>query len=986
MSNWRDWSLTSWNERLLAHFFSYNEQSSPVIVLLVTAEELAHATGDVDANPTDVRKAFIQSVRSGVLRSKSLLENASDYSNWPFPPPKSEIPRFVAHLLFTCVAASESSSTLRDEGSFISRLRKLTGDQLPDHSLNILPKLWENLEKWLKVNEEQFRTLVLPEPGGLARIGYTIGLTFPDRRDQKQLSELLDVAELSGQELQMGKMLSLIATERSRFRPCFMQAFDDFQEKFKTSIGRSASLSNHRFWAAVREASLRGRGNSRVLKKSVRTSMLGDENDEFLSVFIVSEDISEIGTISFVELPCNFNNWRFAVVPKEDPTLNSEQLKQIVIDVLRDSIRLPKLSRYIDQGLIPFIVESHGLLEVAKQDQLGEISVALVRNDMVETLMRLINNDTVGVRPSIYQGWAQVHNPCLRVFQQSELEDTTLSRMWFLQESNIEKSIRIVGGIRADNGWLGLLEVHPYIVGSGGSKLVLRKNSENIAILEKLDNGRWKLPPSDLTGQYTIVDEVQGSNHRLGILFHNMPFSEAFKSAKEPDAWIVEEVSGTGILSRSLPFTKNIQTNDCGKFCDRVAFLGRDTGIFVEDANIAAWKVTQFANSFFVEQGKIRGSDALPSFWATCAGSRRRWRKLLFKSKPKWSNPNCYDARQLVRQPSIYARFPRKETHNGVPNFASIQLPSPSKSTDRLVWIIASRASTLSGIGWRDWFELAKRVLGIEGALLHHVLRGWLENGLIDVASHARWRKRAIFARLPRLIAFCNGDYFGAVLSGLTLPTTMDNIYQTARSNGMLIEERLSVSPFVPKSLSFQAPDRKALETLASTCRLELQWVDLSCLERLDSSLHNGRDAPPLNYENSTSIDRWSLNVHEHSMVTVKRFWRRDRPDYWTVSRDNHQVWFYEFNLARIWGSTMLKEPAVTRVENQFLLNANHAFLPLPIARMLSIFGAGFSGPAGSAYLYPIGNQKLIDYTTELMSQSFTLSRLEASVSAEEIG
>src|SRR5690348_8539225 len=120
MNDWRRWSVQTWNERLLGHFFRSNDdRASPVVVLLVTADELARATRDASASADDARYAFVEAVRTGIRRSKSLLEDASDYQGWPAPPPAESPPRFVAHLLFTCIAASESSDDLGDEGSFV---------------------------------------------------------------------------------------------------------------------------------------------------------------------------------------------------------------------------------------------------------------------------------------------------------------------------------------------------------------------------------------------------------------------------------------------------------------------------------------------------------------------------------------------------------------------------------------------------------------------------------------------------------------------------------------------------------------------------------------------------------------------------------------------------------------------------------------------------------------------------------------------------
>src|SRR5262245_41241977 len=121
MNDWKTWSLQAWNERLLGHYFRSNdEHAPPVVVLLVTAEELARAAGDGTAAPDEVRDAFVEAVRSGIRRSRSLLEDATAYQRWPEPPRWYTTPRFVAHLLFTCIAASESSDDLGDESSFVS--------------------------------------------------------------------------------------------------------------------------------------------------------------------------------------------------------------------------------------------------------------------------------------------------------------------------------------------------------------------------------------------------------------------------------------------------------------------------------------------------------------------------------------------------------------------------------------------------------------------------------------------------------------------------------------------------------------------------------------------------------------------------------------------------------------------------------------------------------------------------------------------------
>lgn len=137
--DWRLWTVPQWNERLLNHFFGRKgDNDPPVVTLLVTPEELARSVGDLAADPTEVRNAFVAAVLATIVRSGRLLFDASNYSRWPRPPDNGRVPRFISHLLFTCIAASESSDDLASEGSFLERLRELTHDRLPDYASKLM--------------------------------------------------------------------------------------------------------------------------------------------------------------------------------------------------------------------------------------------------------------------------------------------------------------------------------------------------------------------------------------------------------------------------------------------------------------------------------------------------------------------------------------------------------------------------------------------------------------------------------------------------------------------------------------------------------------------------------------------------------------------------------------------------------------------------------------------------------------------------------
>ncbi len=987
MSDWKTWDLQTWNERLLGHFFRSNdERASAVVVLLVTADELARAAGDTNADADEVRDTFVAAVLAGIRRSRSLLEDASDYRGWPGPPGRESPPRFVAHLMFTCIAASESSDELGDEGSFVSRLRDLTQDQLPENSLQMLPRLWEHLAAWLAASE-RYRPLLLPDPGGLTRIGYTVKLAFPDRRDQRQLSELLDRAGLAGHEPPVGRVLSLVASERGRFRRSFLLAFDEFRRLFEASVGRAVPrLVEHRFWAAVREASLRGRGQAGFSDIAVRVSLLAEEEEDLLVLFAAADQRTESAEIGFAELPVAYGQWQFALVPKGVETLDAGQLERTTRTILDGSLRLPRLSSHVDQGLVPFVEGTHGLLELAGQEQLGEVSIALVRKGMVADLLRVFGRGASATRPSSYEGWVQVHDPVLRTMPFNELDGTALSRTWILHESLRPTSIRLLRGVRADDGWLGVHEVLPQVVAPGAASVVLHGGQGEVA-LTRLGDDTWAFPPRDLAGEFTVIASLEGDEDRRALRFHATPASEAFKPPSDPEAWIVEEVNGTGTLSSALPFATGPRDHDCARLCERTAYLGADVGAFVANRGEAAWLITHFAGRFFGARGSVRGDTATPSKQVASAHARRRWRKMLFETVPSWSDPDFDKARRQAKaSASAHAHLPRLEADQFVPDLAPMRLPSPSNAADRLVRIVSGRAATRSGIDWRDWAELAKRVLDIDARLLDRVTRAWMEAGLIDTASCARWWHRAVFARLPRLVGFELGEHVGAALSGLALPTTLDEVRRAALRMGVLVEERLSVSPLVPRTIALRAPNARMLEDLGSGCRLGVCWLDLDRLVRGVSSRHDGSSVPPEHYERARRWSHWSLMDGEYPDVTVEHRMRRDRPDYWLVSRDGRRLWFYDLNVTRAWAAAFLGEP-VAKAMGELFVDANHAYLPLPLARAVSILGAGLAGPTDArTYRYAVGTRQLQELVLDVLSRTFDVSRLVASSAEQRTG
>lgn len=984
-TDWTAWSLERWNWRLLNHFFQIvDERHDSIVVLLVTADELSRAVGAPSEQAEKVRAAFIEAVRTGIRRAGSLLEHASDYQGYPEAPPRSDAaPRFVAHLLFTCIAASESSEELGNEGQFLTRLRDLSDNQLPDHSLPMLPRLWQHLATWLKLNSGRYRPLVLPNPGGLTRIGHTVKLAFPDRRDQKKLSEILDGAGLAGHEPPVGRVLAVISSARRSFGSSFTIAFDEFRRLYESVNKQSVQrLVEHRFWAAVRDAALRGRGQASVTDLAIGVSLLAEEEEDSIALFVAADErTEEAASFACAELPIAYGSWRYGLVPTDDSTLDAERLKRIVGSVLEGRLRLPRLSSLVDQGFLPFVAGSHGLLELATgHEQLGDVSVALVRETLLPDLLRLIGEHST--RPSNYEGWVQIAQPRLRPLSAEEVERTTIARTWILQQSLSPMMCRFVGGVRADDGWLGVAEVLPSVVAPGASSVVLDGPSGRID-LTKVGEDTWSLPSKDLVGDYTVFVVADGASERRALRFHSTPATETFKLATDPAGWITEGLRGTGTLKDQC-FVDVPSARDFAAYCERAALLGADVGAFVSTPEDAAWRLTHFAGKLLGTRARRTGEDAVPRHQIDNAHARRRWRTMLFNSIPDTSDPLFDESRRQARGAANNRNLPRLEVELVVPDVAPLRLSAPAPAVERLVRVIAGRAAARAGLVWSEWAELAQRIIGIEKRAVEHVTRAWMEAGLIDVASYARWWHKRIFARGPQLVAFKVGQGFGAALMGLVLPTTLTELQAAASRLGLLVEERSSVSSLVPRSIALRAPTRESLEGFATSKRLPLCWLDLAVLETTQPR-HDGLSPPPTHYERTTRWHQWSLAAGESPRALVEHHMRRDRPDFWTTSFEGRGIWSYDLNIARAWAAAQLGEPLVA-TQGESFLDAHHGFLPLPLARVVSALGGGLSGPIDGKYQYVTGTPQLREFVLDLVSRVFDPSRLAARVAEQAIG
>lgn len=965
---------------MLAFFFARRgEEDLPVVALVAMPEELARAAGAPATQALEVRDAFVASVREAMSLRGSLLDDASNYQEWPAPPSQDQIPRFVAHLVFTCIAASESSEELASENSYLQRLRELCGGNLPDHTLQWLPTLWENLAAWLASRGHDYRPLRLPDPGGHTRIGYSEKLAFPDRRDQRVLSQLLDEAGLLGHDPPVGRIVDLVAAARNQFRRSFLEAFDDFRARLARGPLHARDVVEHRVWSAVRDAASRGRGliDDTALEQAARFQILCEEQDDRLQPFIVSDRSIAGGQIATREMSVEFDIWHHAVVRTRSAAAGPEAAFETARAVLVGDLWLPRLSSLATQGLVPLVDGVHGCLEVAGAEQLEESRTCLVRRDIAEALISAFGMGRPQSRASAVDGWREITGLKLRRLSAEALARLGLDRCWQLHLSIIRAGLKLQGGVRGRDGWLGYREILPHVVAPGAREITVERPGAERQQLRKDDAGAWHLPREDHDGEClieAIVDD--GSVERLSVRFVGIVGSENIRMPDEVDAWSVEGLGGTGTLSMQAP-----ATSDAGRgpapVAERTVYLGPVVGQFVEDAGEAAWRVTRFAgkttgarcrHDLAEETGKARIDDK---------SARRKWRQLLLNCKADASDEGFAAARSGIRRRVMAGDQPTVDVASRIVAGDTRREPSAAPTVDRLLSIVVARAGNRTGIPFREWARFVEQVMGVSGIQFRILTRCWAEAGIIDIGSFARWSHSSVFARAPKLFGFCTERGFGATIMGVTLPITRHELHFAAKRIGVEIEDRCGGSTWAPTLMTLRTARLELLDDLARAVRMPLLWLDLDLERYAGQCRHDGRTPPPQNYDDARVWKRWSLSAPKDSggLSFVHRS-RLGQPDYWEVGFKDRSVWSYDLNTARSWAASMTGEHPLVASDDAGLL-AMHAYLPLPLARFATaVEGAVIGSYENGQYQYRVSSRELRDRLIGVVRTVFDVRRL----------
>ena len=966
-SAWGRWNCDDWSGQLVEFFFAQSgiDEDDPVTTMVVTPETLKAVSGDPAASESEVRDAFVSAVRRRLGETaRSLCADASDYGDWT-PGLVYERPHFVSHLVLACLAASELNADLVEESGFQAHLDALAGAHVRHHNPRCLPELWRTLTRWLdncRARDIRMRELIVPDPGGYTRIGQTVKLAFPARRDQEILVSALGEVGLRGFEPPFDATLRTVGQHRRRFSERFQFELSDFEARLRAG---EAGISRSPFWQAIREAALRSGSYARGRRRN-SYQLVGGAHEGSLWLLIVAPRTE-------TELP---SGWRCEKLPAEEyagwsdyvtasDAQSAEQGADDAVDALfAGSLELTPLSKFIDQGVLVFSDRGGGIYELETfPPKQGQVLLMLSHDQpaaqVVESLARTGQSDVVA-RECTWSGWLQIgpFRAIPDVWESVGLRD----QAWCLQESASEGRIRLRRRITASGGILGRKEVLPDVVSDGADSVTVSLADDERFELEPTDDGTFRFPTRDFEGSVAI-EATRGDSllDRRSFRFVLGSANHAYRTPREPSDWRVEGVSDVASASdESGAFSvhRSDLLDPRWEKLERV-FLGPAVGQLSLDARSGFdWAADRGGGEWTLIFVGTSSRATPPHGKVSSKSNCRFWRKLFVSAHAEEFDAEIGD---VLRDYSGLARSNLAITDCA---WAAVEIPrqvvresaSPIEACEVFEDVIAAIGTGRSGVREGEIVELARDVFGLSSHSPSpwDVLRAWQETGRLSAMAPIRWRGRRYFPIRPCL-ALRGQASRGVVglLWGLTTTGLRIRAVQAAEECGITATERLSLSPYVSPAIAFHSPSEANFAPLSRALDLgPTIWVrdPQSVLRDPVTAVAKNRP-PPGNYKMTASWDEGTEAFNSHFQPRgecLERWTRPDASEFFVERAQNGEVewWTYARNWALLAHHRKRDVGPFVSREASLCRGVHHeVYLPLELARVISAIAPLLPGP-----------------------------------------
>jgi hypothetical protein len=1007
-SEWREWTYADWNRCLLEYHFTTTGSAlhDPVERIPATPDELVVVAGDATAHPSAVVSALVARIREQLPYGRESFSGyCLDYQGWSVE--SSDYPRFFGMLWLTCLIAYGYPRT---EIPFYPRLheaiRKKDNLQyrLGNQNPSCLPRLWEDLRAWTLARREKnanVRELLLPaDVGRRTAIGYSWFLAFPHQRDRLELAKCLWERELVGPEPPIEPVVALLKSRRDNFSPEFGEDLDDFIEKV---LNRSGEARSSAFWRAVRQEALQPSvtpdGQRREAKP--RGGIVVFASDEGLRPVLCAPD-DWIAPPSYERRELDEPVGPFThYFTDADGSLLEPAERALG---LGDFVGLSHKSLF-KQGLL-ILREVHAdVYAVVSGTEVAGASVALVRDDLVVPFVAEFSGTATR---GLVDGWWEVTGCVVRKLTSLP---PTLQGVFQLLATMQPAAIGVAGGIRVPEGFYRFAHYLPHVRAYGAERVWIEvENSPPVSCIPMNEDGEWALPSSRIPSCGGIVvkaawSESAGSarSAEVRIDFVDYVLHDQLKPLRS-GFYVLEgcgspeiEVAGGAHVPLDLMTDLDSCSADLLEFDGTARYLGPGLGEMALDATPGFdWMAVGTAGAPDLLAFIGNPDDPTPPAVRRSPnkGDRRHWKQALGARRAFVRvAPDHYallDRYPAVRDARASYRRHANEVPDDAPECDATDLKAlapqavsetPAPITVEAINALTAWSARRGGLAYNDARVLLEPLVGTENPLaIQQLLRAWAECGLLDVVRDSRSGRLTIVARPPVLVRVKRGPEVEATVFGLLSDHREQRLQEaihTARGGVRHIE----VAPpnaYQPRAHRLRG-DLSVLERVADQAGIQrggwLMWPvlqdppDVFSVQRAFKGLP---DQEPLASYKLNAVWNWDKVVFERRQeeqssvgAAVERRSHNDGSSIYTVRNDRQVIcWSYVRNWALLFGYEWSGRRPFRRDYTDALScdGLSPVHLPLPIARLCTLIGAGLPGPrfVGEevrAYSYPFGRR-----------------------------
>ncbi len=1032
---WKSASYSDWNEWLFADTFTRSQSPEPIRYIPASLKELCVIVGESPERAQEVLQAFSDAICQELDKERCTFESyylqyrlrsGSRDAYWSRF--SDEEPYFFACLWLTCLVASGYPPY---EGQFYPRMGLVLGRPVSSFSSTresgSLEDVWEDLADWTQRHRDRYRELILPPRDTYRKIiGRSFYLAFPNHADRLQLRAVLEKADLLVDKPPITPVLEALRRSKKVFGKEFQKELDSFFDKYLQS-GRDPGESP--FWRAVaQEASTPSLERTGGAERTGQTTLMARfDQDDLLELYIAcTEQYPDKPGFTREALGFDAGEFRYRLVPQAPSSSQRLVFDQLLTGTSR---------RTFASGVLPLLRVITGEYRLAHGEELAECDRALVRDDRVEAFVRTFGGKKT---QCALPGWQEVEGCQLH---QLDSPPEGLEGVYTLLHTTEPQRPHFVGGLRTSMGGFYRLNGYlPRIHAPGAEKVEVAIASSWLPcqrVTGEQQVEEWLLPAGlddaleELRVAATWKVHIEGyALERRGeakVSLDALSLAIDHKGLPSGDFWLettsrrLETLRGP-VDKIPLGFTTwdRTRTMDMLFFDATARWLGPGVGEMSLVPNKGfPWLAIGPNNSptMIVFVGDAQKPVLPDDDFSSLQKDRRHWKRAFSGGTGSVFVREGAEYVPLDERPEVQTIHSAyvKAAHSSVRPAGSECAPTDldrylqdtekvsgdySREAALLLDVLSSIAHSRSGIPLREVHEHLARLTHTDEhhSLRYHLLRALAEVGAIDTLLRLNGRQTLVVARKPRLVISRRGNRFSGTVLGLLPRTISRRVEPEGRKRGLQVTYAAPPNRFQPPVIHLEAEDG-AVEPLEALSR-ELAFAPPEFLDWPDASLvpphftvreELARDEPPEMYVREATwcwkSGAFKLNAEEPGEVSIERRSDGQRAPIYVVTRAGTPVgWSYSRAWALLDATERAGRPPFT-LEGGVLRAMAHAplHLPLPLARLCTVVGAGAPGPrieerAGrpvvTSYVYPFG-RKLAPLAARAVPESWIQRKVE---------